>query len=496
MLVAGADSALAQVVFADTTVAAAVATGGGKLASGSAWRDFDGDGLPDLFVGNHYRMPVLFRNLGDGRFANVTRERMIKPVVVGNGTWGDQHGSAWADIDNDGDQDLIVLVGAEEGQGEGPKQLFVNAAGTLADHALELGVEYRLARGRAPTWLDFDNDGRLDLFIGAVARPDGQAPPTLFRQTPDGFVDAREATGFRPLGTLGIWLADLDRDGRPEILFRGSAQSPAAARPSRIRVLATTALPFRDVTPIAFRGLYPDLAIADFDGDLRPDLFVANAWSRTAAPYGHDLYLNTAAGWVQATATAGINAIARSTRPGAVAADFDNDMDVDIYLDGGYSGGEDLANLMLWNRGDGTFEAADEAGGAPGRLAGQADTVTTADYDVDGFVDLYLTYHGAGTQLYRNLGNGNHWLQIDLRGSRSTADAIGAQVYVTAGERTQLREQVGGTHRYWGQSDQRLHFGLGIHPIAARVVVDWPSGARSEWIDVAADQVLTITEPE
>jgi hypothetical protein len=497
LILIGSPSAAAGIRFEDVTVAAGVLAGSSGLASGSAWRDFDGDGWPDLFVGNHFAMPILFRNGRDGTFTNVTLTTMTKPNNVRKGVWGDQHGSAWADFDNDGDHDLIVLVGSVEGTAEGQKQLYVSTEGRLVDHAVDLGIDYPLARGRSPTWLDYDNDGRLDVFVGAVPRPDRLAPPTLFRQTETGFVDVRAETGFKPIDTLGIWIADLDRDGRMDILFRGKSEGPTPIRGSRINVIKTTEEPFRDVTPIAFRALFPDLAIADFDGDLRPDLFIANNWGASATPYGHDLYLNRVSGWVRATTAAQINQISRPSRPGAIAADFDNDMDVDVFLDCGIANGSDLVNIMLWNNGNGTFVAEDGAAGAGGRLVGQPDSVTAADYNLDGFVDLYITYSRTPvTQLLRNLGNTNSWLEIDLRGTRSNRDAIGAQVYVSAGGKTQLREQSGGFHRYWGQNDQRLHFGLGTNTTASRIVVDWPSGARSELVDVAANQVLTIIEPE
>ncbi|NJO56683.1 MAG: VCBS repeat-containing protein, partial [Rhodospirillales bacterium] len=93
-----------------------------------------------------------------------------------------------ADFDNDGDQDLMQLVGAMAGKGCGPNQLYVNADGRLIDHAVAWSIDYEYSRGRAPTWLDYDNDGRLDLYHAAYARSDGRSPPTLFRNTPEGFV--------------------------------------------------------------------------------------------------------------------------------------------------------------------------------------------------------------------------------------------------------------------------------------------------------------------
>lgn len=502
-----ASGSAAQVTFTDVTAAAGVGTRsyeGSGLASGSAWGDYNGDGFADLFVGNHYDMPVLYKNLCNGRFANVTTQVMVKPANIVNGAWGDQHGAAWADFDKDGDQDLLVLVGGQEGQGLGPNQLYENHGGRLADCARMLAVDYPLGRGRTPTWLDYDNDGRLDLFEGAVARPDRLAPPTLFRDLTTSFVDVREATNFKPLNTLGIWLSDLNRDGRMEVLFQGTRTAPPAARASAFSIIQTataTATAFRDVTPVAFRSSFPDIVAADVNGDLRPDLFVCNSWSNPQQPFGHELYLNLPAGFVRRSDGSGINGSGRPCRPSAIAADFDNDMDVDLYFDAsagdsiGRTGG-DLANVMLWNNGDGTFVADASAGGAVGRLAGWGDSAAAADFDRDGFIDIYLTYDAAVSQLYRNGGgNGNHWLAIDLVGRSSNADGVGAQVLVTAGGITQLREQTGGIHRLWSQNHQRIHVGLGANTVASRVVVQWPSGRKSVLANVAADRVRRIVEP-
>ncbi|MFO1153192.1 MAG: CRTAC1 family protein [Rhodospirillales bacterium] len=503
-LAAWVDVAHARVVFQEVTGTAEVMAGdAGRLASGSAWRDYDFDGYPDLFVGNHFDRPTLNHNLRDGTFADVTDQVLMRPPTA-VGIWGDKHGSSWADFDNDGDRDLLVLVGAKEGTGSGATQLYAYDKKTreFVDQAAVRGIDYPLSRGRVATWLDYDNDGRLDVFSGAEARPDGLAPPTLFHQLPGGtFVDVRKATGFTPVDAVATWISDLNRDGRMDILFRGTKTGPTSPRPSGINVIDTTTIPFRDVTPTKLRANDPDLAIADYDGDLRPDVFIANQWFPPTTPFGHDLYFNTKAGWVNGTVRSGINQVTRSARPGAIAADFDNDMDVDIFLDcsAGYptvGQGGDLPNIILWNRGDGTFTVDRMAGGAAGRSTGWADTATAADYDVDGFVDLFLTYDKERAQLYHNGGNGNHWLEIDLTGIRSNRDGIGAQVYVTAGGKTQLREQNGGVHRFWGQNDQRLHFGLGSNDQASAIVVDWPSGVRQHLAGVTADRVVTITEPQ
>lgn len=497
-----------RVSFEDTTAIAGVGTRshtGGGLASGSAWGDFNGDGRPDLFVGNHYDKPALFRNLGGGRFANVTDTVMVHPSHLADGRWGDQHGAAWADIDENGTSDLLVLVGANEGEGEGSNQLYLNTGGKLADRAAQYKIQYPLARSRTPLWIDYDNDGHLDLFEGAVKRPDGAAPPTLFRRTGSSFTDVRNQVNFRPNATVSAWASDVNRDGRLELLYQGPGRltAPAAPFATHLNIIDTRGAAFRDATPRSFRGSFADIIAADYDRDLRPDLFFCNSWHASVKnPIGFDLYLNKASGMVrvEGEARTRLNEVERSCRPSAIAADFDNDMDIDIFLDAGTEGildgkGGDLPNIMLWNRGDGTFDADGSAGGAIGRQRGWADSASAADYDGDGFVDIYLTYNKETSQLYRNRGNANHWLEIDLRGTRSNREGIGAQVYVTAGGVTQLREQTGGIHRYWSQDHTRVHVGLGPNATASQVVVKWPSGQVQRLSSVAGDRVIQVTEP-
>lgn len=518
LLLALAVPASAQTTFVDVTVQAGLA--GSQHRLGTAWGDFDGDGRPDVLIGSHfYAAPTLFRNLGGDRFADVTATVMRRPsnlakcVVSGEpvGPWGDQHGRAWADFDKDGDQDLIQLVGAMAGKGCGPNQLYVNGGGRLVDYAVNWGIDYQYSRARVATWLDYDNDGRLDVYQSAEARPDGQAPPTLFRGTPQGFVDVRQSTGFRPLANNIGFVGDVVGGGSMELLMRGPLAVPlprapgvVSVGPNSLRFVDTSTRPFTDATPIDIPLTHPyDVVIGDFDGNLRQDLFIANNWAATAAPRGHRLYLNRATGFVNATAGSGINAVLRSSAPSAVAGDFDNDMDLDIFYDGGSGVGTpkaDLRNIIMWNRGAGTFVVDVQAAGASGPGFGSPpDMVTTADYNGDGNLDILLTYFNnpiSTVQLYRNKGNGNHWLEIDLVGVTSNRDAIGAKVFVTAGGKTQLREQNGGVHggEWGGQNHQRLHFGLGPNTAVKQIRVVWPAGPDTVVADVPADRLMRITQ--
>jgi len=191
---------------------------------------------------------------------------------------------------------------------------------------------------------------------------------------------------------------------------------------------------------------------------------------------------------------------------GVIAGDFDNDMDIDLFVQGG-AFSHNRPNMLYSNNGDGSFSVVPQAGGAEGTRLGIADAVACADFDQDGYLDLFVinglwappgghdhTLENGPYELFKNLNSGHHWLQIDLVGTQSNRDAIGAKVYVTAGGKTQLREQNGGFHQK-AQNMQRLHFGLAGHDTIERIEVRWPSGARSELEAVEADQIVRLVEP-
>ncbi len=192
-----------------------------------------------------------------------------------------------------------------------------------------------------------------------------------------------------------------------------------------------------------------------------------------------------------------------------VSGDFDNDKDLDLYLANAYAS-FNQPNTLYENQGDGTFSIVPVAGGAESTAVGPlwldfevGSKLATSDYDNDGFLDIFVgstvgrsprkTYLSSPSQLYKNQGNSNNWLQIDLQGTESNRDGIGAQVRVTSGGTTQLREQNGGTHNF-AQNDTRLHFGLAGDNTVNRVEVSWPSGTTQVLNDVNVNQILTIVE--
>lgn len=604
------------------------------MTHGAAWGDFDGDGLPDLYVGNHLNDAKLFRNLGGGKFADVTAQFLAPEDVK-----GDKHGAAWADFDNDGRLDLVQLTGADRGVGVEPKRLLHNMGERFADVAGPMGVQNPEGRTRTPLWLDLNGDGRLDLFEGAEGRLDGKTPPFTFVQGAHGFEPAdlalplasrsvpfcvlAELTGddradlvcrlVSPGAALKVFdlaklparvldvlpqtgfedvaAADFDNDGRFDLLLarKNAPGAVAFGRPSAQRLVASVALDTRNAgqqTGFSFRAagsLHVQVASVSPGGEavtaerihlgaqgkhpattsfeIGPDIGVLAAatpgaqtgvyfgfsapdrWElrvtapRDALAAGKPKVQELQIGITAADAVTELAAVGESQAEEAplrlfmnqgggkfveegekrglnrrlvagmnvVVGDFDNDMHLDIFvLASGDIGQQE--NLLLLNDGKGHFRAVKAAGGAAGGPGGVGDSVTTVDFDGDGFLDLFianggsmgrslgLPSDGGGYRLYRNVGNGNHWIEIDMEGTRSNRDGIGAVVRVTAGGVTQTRLQDGGVH-HRGQNHARLHFGLAKYTLIDKIAVHWPSGTVQELTAQKADQVLRIKEP-
>ncbi|EKV03514.1 integrin/UnbV like protein [Leptolyngbya sp. PCC 7375] len=475
---------------------------------GVAWGDVDGDGYMDLWLNNHFGdrngpPPSLYINQQDGTFEN--RLDLILPGADGAVASGDRHGSVWADFDNDGDQDLLLLVGLNSTGETSKNKLFINTGGPIVDNPNEqepilidqasaLGITYPEARSREATVFDINNDGLLDFVHGA--RKDGQkspeSPPTVFLQNPDGtFSDAGTAVNLEyGRGIEYVTLVDLDVDGRFETIQK-----------KPYKVYDSSSGVFTEVTDSLFNGVtlqnsgdFSDVAAGDFNGDLIPDVFLP-------ADNGsvHQFILSTPTGWEDRSTTSGIRSVSyRTTIGGGIATgDFDNDMDLDMLVLNRTPGGNDY---FFENQGDGTFQAVAFPATQPspnGSTLLNYRSAAVADYNNDGFLDLLeTTYANDPTyRLLENTGNNNNWILIDLEGTVSNRDGIGATVYVTAGGVTQMRQQAAGQH-HRTQDDKRIHFGLGDKDIISEIRIKWPSGIEQVLNNVNPNRVLQIIEAE
>jgi len=232
---------------------------------------------------------------------------------------------------------------------------------------------------------------------------------------------------------------------------------------------------------------------------------VANGIQSVDGPLSPVLLMNLPGSMTDRTVAAGLSA--KISCVSGVAADFDNDMYQDIFLTC-RGGVQNIADILLHNNGNGTFTAVPGAGGATGPIglavgqgAGVSETVVAADYDLDGRVDLWVNNgmnlrpqhrNNGPYMLFRNTSPVRNWIELDLVGTTSNRDAIGAQIYATAGGVTQYREQNEGYHR-WSQNQRRTHFGLADNT-TVNLVVKWPSGRTDTYNSVAADHIYVATE--
>ena len=233
------------------------------MTHGVAWGDYDGDGLPDLYVTNHLNNAKLFRNLGKGRFADQSLVAFTESDLG-----GDKHGAAWADFDNDGRLDLVQLAGAGRGVGSEPKRLFLNRGDKFEDVAESLGVANIYGRTRMPLWVDLNRDGRLDLFQGAEARFDDRNPPLTFLWQDGRFVEAPDALKFADKSVPFCILTELNQDSHPELVCKLEGKK----RASQVFDIAT--LPAHDLDLLPATA-FEDIAAGDFDNDGAIDLFLA-----------------------------------------------------------------------------------------------------------------------------------------------------------------------------------------------------------------------------
>ena len=472
--------------------------------NGAAWFDFDRDGRLDLFVARGTSQSnALFRNLGDGTFADVAAGA---GVANGRGS-----GAAVAgDIDNDGFQDLFV-TGARRSRPGGTTEarLYHNRGnGTFADITSASGIAgLRTMVGAA--WGDVDRDGLLDLFIGGgeVAAHGSR----LFLNNGDGtFADISALSGVDVSdgNILGLF-SDFDGDGWPDLLtarFSGS-QSFALWRNNRDYT-------FTDVHAEAGlndTGAWMGWAPGDIDNDGDIDLFVTNyggAREFLGLLWPHALWLNNGDGtYANRTAAAGTGAYEFGW--GSTMQDFDNDGLIDLFFAGADPFNDQVGpgwgnpGRLLLNNGvgpDGQATFADASDAVPVDLSSHyASGVAAADYDSDGRVDLVVateSFNGFTSRpvLLRNLGTGGSWLTVQLRGTAANRDAVGARVEVEIGGGLQVRELYAGSG-FLSMDGQWLHFGLGGAASVDRVQVTWPSGHVQVAEEVDSNQHLFLAEP-
>ncbi|MBT4499160.1 MAG: T9SS type A sorting domain-containing protein [Gemmatimonadetes bacterium] len=464
-----------QTVFMDVTDQADIS----RRIQGRAttFGDYDNDGWPDLFIAETNRLR-LYHNEGDGIFAegNAAIQAEISPKEKGSG-------ALFGDYDNDGDLDLFVPFGNFSSLQREMNMLLRNDRGVFVNVAEEAGLTDALPTDNA-IWLDYDRDGHIDLYTGNLAfQPDDPTVRNkLYRNEGDGtFTDATEAAGLnielhpRFGGTHGGMAAgDFNDDGWPDLYV--------AVFGDRNRLfLNDGAGGFVDVTTnqIGDPGEVSGIAVGDInnDGDLEIFQGAGRSSGSEDIPFRSLLLLNLGEGaFLDVTESVGLPGLT-SNPAGVNMADVDNDGDLDLLTAS--------PHFLFLNDGNGVFADSTAFSGIGGRVAF---TVSFASYDLDGFLDVVF---GAGG-LWRNRGNGNHWLRVELVGVESNRNGIGARLLATSGALQQMREMLGGLG--YNQDELVAHFGMGSHTLVDELEIRWPSGRVDVLTDVPADQKIRVIE--
>jgi cytochrome c peroxidase len=484
------DGVVEPTAFRHVTEAAGIAAKHtqGYQVTGQAWADYDGDGWLDLYVTDSVGPNTLYRNNGDGTFSvSPLNDQVALPEHYSGG-------ASWADYDNDGWPDLLVL-------GREADVLFHNDNGQgLRDVTAEAGVG-DLYASKTASWADYDNDGWLDLYVanwGCVprcARTPGSPgePDQLYRNNGDGtFSNVTKLLGGKNGGGgfVARWL-DYDNDGDLDIyLVNDEFVPPVGNRLFRNDGPGCDGWCFSEVAEQAgadTRVMGMGVASDDWDQDGDLDIYFTNAGKMV-------LLQNQGDGtFVNAAAEAGVELNPDSVGWGAVSLDYDNDGARDLYVALMMADRPGAYNPLFRNDGTAVFSDVGPASGAadPGPSVG----VASADYDNDGWVDLVVGNYDRGYHLYRNTalaGDANRWLALTLVGGGPVnRDAVGARAIVTTSDgRVQMQDVHNGSSVGSGNA-LALHFGLGQAEIKSVEIV-WPDGSSQVHTDLMPNTAYVI----
>lgn len=500
--------------------------------SGVAFFDYDQDGWLDIYLTNGSRLDAhwppgkeptthLYKNNRDGTFTDVTE-------ASGLGRRGWQTGVCVGDYNNDGWDDLFCTFW-------GHNILFHNNGnGTFTDVTQKAGLQQLRGRwGTGCTFLDYNRDGHLDLFVCNFVKLDPDKPPSmdeasfcqwkgvptmcgprglpgdtniLYHNNGDGtFTDVSEKAGILKPGprySITAVSYDFDNDGWPDIYVAVDSEPSILFQNNHDGT-------FTDIAVMAGCAYNDDgheqagmgIGVADYDCDGSFDIFKTNFADDTS-----DLYHNNGDGtFTEMSFNSGVGINNKYVAWGCAFLDYDNDGWADIFQVNGhvypeidhYNFGETFKNqrLIYKNLGNGHFkDVSSEMGpGITARFSSRGAAI--GDYDNDGGMDILILNMNDLPSLLHNVGgNRQSWIKLKLIGTACNRTAIGARARVITGKHIQMDEVHSGTS-VMSQSDLRLHFGLGAATTVDVIEIRWPTTQKVErFTAVKTNQILTIRE--
>jgi enediyne biosynthesis protein E4 len=453
--------------FTDVTERAGLA--GAGYGMGVAVGDYDNDGRPDIFLAN-VTGNQLFHNNGDGTFTDVTTKAGLAGAEFnGKKMWS--AGGGWFDYNNDGNLDLFVVnycvwevnkdpyCHVKSGvRGYCHPRLYQslhntlyrnNGDGTFTDVSKETGISAHLGKGMSVSFADYDGDGFLDAFVANDTTPEflfhnlgGKKFEEVGAEAgvayaPDGLALSGMGSDFRDVnndGRADVWYTAVEHESFPLLINQGNGE-------------------FDDVTQASGLEATKDMSgwgngIFDFDNDGWKDLFVARA-----------------------NVLDNISVLGSRKYP--------------------------EPNSLFRNLGNGKFEEVGASAGPDFQVEAAHRGVAFGDLFNDGHIDAVVTVLGGPVEILRNVSEtGNHWILLKLVGTKSNRMGIGAQLHLTSEDGRSQWNEVTTAVGYAASSDSRVHFGLGKNRIVKNLEIRWPSGIKQVLHDIAADQILTVEEPQ
>jgi len=485
-----------------------------SVGGGAAFFDYDQDGYIDLYTCSgtwiegfsksdkpkKSSINHLYHNQKDGTFLDVTKKAGV------GGPWYSM-GITVGDFNNDSFPDIYL-------SNYGPNTLLKNNGnGTFSDITKRANIAGGKECSVGAVWLDYDNDGMLDLYVGNYLNfdpeykyyyaPDGfpgplaydSQPDILYRNNGDGtFDDVSKKMGIVDIDgrAMGVGAADYDNDGFMDIYVANDHtvnylwHNNEGKEFIDVGTMSGTAFSQAGEATISM-----SVDFADFNGDQLLDIFISD-------DNYCSLYENLGNGiFSDISYSSGIS-VASGQFVGWSSSflDFDNDGDADIFKTNGelkHTYGQE--DQLFENINDGKFKDVSVERGKYFEEEYVGRGACLGDYDNDGDIDIYIVnLNSQGMFLRNNKGNQNNWLILNLVGNSSNKDGVGARIKLIAGGKVQTTQKKS-TTGYLSQNDSRIHFGLLQNETIERIEIKWPSGKFQELENIKANQILTINEP-